>query len=174
MRLVGILVLSCAVVAVQWEPGEAKASVLHSGFIQLPASGTGFYSYTSPARRWGTQRMIYGIIKCGKSWKAAHPGWARFGVGDISLRYGGYMSGHVSHRNGVDADFRPMRISGEGPTVYGTSSYSREKTRALLVNHVKPNFPVRVVFFNDPALYKTYSWIRYWKNHANHFHLRIW
>lgn len=153
---------------------EARPAARVSGFVQLPASGTGYYSYTSSYRRWGTPRMVYGLIRTGKGWRAGHPSYPRIGVGDISLRYGGPISGHVSHRYGVDVDVRPVRTTGEGPTSYGWSTYSRSRTAHLLVSHVKPNFSVRVVFFNDPALYKPYGWIQYWPNHANHFHLRIW
>lgn len=153
---------------------EATAPVHISGFIQLPASGNGYYSYTSSYRRWGVPRMINGIKSTGSSWKSGHPSWPRIGVGDISLQYGGYMSGHVSHRLGVDVDVRPVRTYGEGPTSYGWSTYSRYRTTHLLVSHVKPRFPVRIIFFNDPALYGPYSWINYWPGHANHFHMRIW
>ena len=154
--------------------GAVAAPARISGFIQLPASGTGYYSYSPSSRRWGTPRMVYGILSCAKSWRVGHPSYPRLGVGDISLRYGGPISGHASHQKGVDVDVRPVRSWGEGTTAYGLSSYSRSRTAHLLTVHVKSHFNVRVIFFNDPALYGPYSWINYWPNHYNHFHLRIW
>lgn len=142
------------------------------GYKQLPASGTGFYCYSVSDRRWGTPTMVYGLISIGQSW--APTGNPRMGVGDISLKNGGPISGHASHQVGKDVDIRPVRNDGvEGATSVGYGSYSKTKTEQILLLF-KSKLPVKIVFFNDSSIYNKYSWVQYWDNHYNHFHCRIY
>jgi uncharacterized protein YraI len=145
-----------------------------AGFIQLPASGTGFYSYSPASDRWGTPAMIYGLMNAFSSWDAQHD-WPRIGVGDISLMNGGPMPGHASHQVGKDADLRPVRNDGvEGPTSVGYSSYSSSRTKDLITHHLKIHLNVKVIFFNDSSIYNSLSYVQYWDNHYNHLHVRIY
>lgn len=142
-----------------------------AGFIQLRASGVGYYSYTTSSRRWGTPRMIYGLERVGRRWRAQ--GMPRMGVGDISNTNGGYMSGHpYSHRTGKDADIRPVRRSGEGPVTIHDAAYSRTRTRALF-SLIFAELPVELIAFNDPRLYGPLARVIYAAGHHNHFHVRI-
>lgn len=144
-----------------------------AGFIQLPASGAGFYAYSSGDRRWGTPAMVYGLIAGAGDWKTDHPDHPRIGIGDLSLMNGGTMSGHVSHKVGKDVDVRPVRIDAEGPTTIFQANYSSARTKDLIVNHLKPELDVKVIFFNDPQIEGPLSYVQPWPNHDNHFHLRI-
>ena len=142
-----------------------------AGLIQLVASGPGVYSYTTAGRRWGTPRMVYGIERIGRRWKAR--GMPRMGVGDISLQNGGYMSGHpYSHRTGKDADVRPVKDRGEGPVTIYQTAYNRDRTRALLGLYLA-ELPVQLIAFNDPRIYQPLAKVIYADGHHNHFHVRI-
>lgn len=153
--------------------GPVAPPVSSVGFIQLPASGTGFYSYSPPGDRWGAPAMIYGLMHAAASWDDQHD-WPRLGIGDISLKNGGPMPGHVSHKVGKDADLFPVRKSGEGSTVVGSSTYSQTRTKDLITHHLKQNLNVKVIFFNDSSIYNSLSYVDYWPNHYNHMHVRIW
>lgn len=144
-----------------------------AGFVQLPASGTGFTSYSPADRRWGTPAMVYGLIAGAQDWATDHPDRPRMGVGDLSLINGGPISGHVSHQVGKDVDVRPVRTDAEGPTTIFNSNYSSSRTKDLIVNHLKPELDVKVIFFNDPEIEGPLSYVQPWPNHDNHFHLRI-
>lgn len=136
-----------------------------AGFIQLGASGPGFYAYSAAGRRWGTPRLIYATERVGQ--RLAQEGRPRMGVGEISLPQGGQMSGHVSHRLGVDVDVRPGRTSGEGPVTRFQSAYSRERTRRM-IDLYRAEVSTRLVLFNDLNV----PGVQSWPNHDNHFHLR--
>jgi uncharacterized protein YraI len=143
-----------------------------AGYVQLPASGPGYYAYSSSGRRWGRPAMVYGLITAGSTWNSAHD-WARMGVGDISLPNGGPMSGHASHQVGKDADVRPVSNSSyEGPLTRFASNYSSFRTKDLITDHVKPAMSVNVIFYNDPNI-TPLSYVTTWPNHDNHFHVRI-
>lgn len=145
-----------------------------AGFVQLPASGAGFYAYTGADRRWGVPSLVYNFMDGAADWKAVHPTWPRIGVGDISLQNGGTMDGHVSHKVGKDVDLRPVRVDVEGPTTIFQSNYSSARTKDWIVDHVKPKLNVNVIFFNDPAIEGPLSYVQPWPNHDNHMHVRIY
>jgi uncharacterized protein YraI len=139
------------------------------GFIQLPASGPGFYCYSVPERRWGVPRFIYGIERLAADHQAAHPAYARLGVGDISYENGGPISGHASHQKGVDGDFRLQTADGrEVPLTRFDANYSQARTQEM-IDRFYTNLPVTMIFFNDPNV----TGVQPWPNHDNHFHVRI-
>jgi uncharacterized protein YraI len=146
----------------------APPPVSRAGFIQLPAGGDGFYSYTTPGKRWGLPRLIYAIQRAGA--RAADEGLARIGAGDVSLTDGGYFPPHVSHRVGIDVDVRPLRTDrAEAPMTFGWPGYDRLATwRAI--DLLRAEVPTKVVFFNDRAIPGTTPL----EGHSNHFHLRVW
>lgn len=139
-----------------------------AGFIQLAASGPGFYCYSPASRRWGTPAMIYGIERLAARW-ANERRTPRIGIGDVSAAAGGRISGHASHQRGVDVDVRPIRRDGvEGPSTIHQAVYDRAGTqRAIDLFYAE----VRVthVFFNDSRVRR----VQRWPNHDNHFHVRI-
>lgn len=140
-----------------------------AGFIQLPASGPGFYSYRAASRRWGTPSMVYGIERIGRRWARQHPDAPRIGVGDISLENGGDISGHSSHEEGVDVDVRLMPKGAAEIVVNRFSArYSRTRT-ASLIRLFKQELPETLTLFNDRSIPGT----RRWRNHDDHFHMRI-
>ena len=150
-------------------PSNPNRPVSRAGFVQLAASGPGFYSYTSAGNRWGLPNMVYGIERVGRRWEPLNR--PRIGTGDLSYENGGRMRGHVSHRKGEDVDVRPVRNDGgERPVTINQRAYSREFTRELInlfYDEHGSNFDL--CLFNDAQTDHT----RYYANHHNHFHLRI-
>ena len=139
---------------------------------QLPASGTGFYSYAPSSRRYGIAETIRALQQISSAWAAARPSGPRIGFGDISLQGGGPISGHASHQKGVDVDVRLMRNDGrEEPTVYQSANYSRALTQQL-IDLIRANGVLRVqyIFFNDPQA----RGVSKWPNHDNHLHVRFY
>lgn len=139
---------------------------------QLPASGTGFYSYAPASRRYGIPETIRALQQVSAAWAAARPSGPRIGFGDISLQGGGPISGHASHQKGVDVDVRLMRNDGrEEPTVYQSANYSRQLTQQL-IDLIRANgvLHVQYIFFNDPQA----RGVQPWPNHDNHLHVRFY
>jgi len=144
----------------------ATRPVSSAGFIQLPASGDGFYAYSSAGERWGQPQLVYGIERGGSRWKQT--GFPRAGVGHISLERGGAFAPHSSHRLGKNADFRPVRTSGEAAVTITQSAYSRSRTQQL-IDIMKAETQARSVLFNDSGV----TGVSYYTGHHNHFHLSI-
>ena len=136
-----------------------------AGFVQLRASGPGFYSYSRSANRWGRPELIYGIERIGQRWTAE--GRPRMGTGDISYARGGRMSGHVSHRKGEDVDVRPV-MSSEGPGTIYLSTYRRSGQQRL-IDLYRAELRIDLILFNDTRV----RGVRSYPNHHNHFHARI-
>lgn len=149
-------------------PPNTNRPTSRAGYIQLPASGRGFYGYYRAAARWGQPRLVYGLERIGQRWSGPGP----FGVGDISLENGGPISGHASHRVGVDVDVRPVRSDGaRSPVTYQQSAYSRTHTTNLL-NLFAAELRLSNLFWND-ARHGSRAPVQHWPNHDNHFHARI-
>lgn len=137
----------------------------------LPRSGPGFYSYKPVSQQYGLPETIQALQAIGSAWQRAHPQGPRLGIGDISLRGGGPIRGHVSHQKGVDVDIHLVRNDGrEEPTRYQLPQYSRAMTQEL-INLIRANgiLGVRYIFFNDPKA----TGVKPWPNHDNHLHVRF-
>ncbi|MGE0712151.1 MAG: penicillin-insensitive murein endopeptidase [Planctomycetota bacterium] len=145
--------------------------VSRAGYIQLPTSGPDFYGYYTPTRRWGKPAMVYGIERVSRRFRSEDSSRPRIGVGDISYENGGQISGHASHRLGVDADIRPVRNDRQEAAVTRfQSGYSRTLTRRAL-ELFEAELRVTHIFFNDAAIRTAHR--QNWPNHDNHFHVRI-
>lgn len=143
--------------------------------LDLPADGSprgGLYCTHTPTRLYGTQKTIEIIQGVGASWEKLHPDTS-IGIGDISKLHGGPLSGHASHRKGIDFDVRLMRKDHKRLVVtIHDEQYSRDLTKELIYLFIANGLDkVTYVFFNDKALWK--SPIQYWPNHDNHFHVRL-
>lgn len=145
--------------------GSGSRPVSRAGFIQLPASGPGFYAYSASSGRWGVPRLIYAAERVGA--RLLQEGRPRMGVGNVSKENGGAFPPHSSHRLGVDIDVRPGRTSGEAPVTITDSAYSRERTQRM-IDLFRAEVSVRLVLFNDSGV----SGVQYYSGHHNHFHLR--
>lgn len=138
---------------------------------QLPESGPGFHGYYPASKRWGLPETVQAIRTVAGVWNEWHPQGPRIGVGDISLKGGGNISGHASHEKGIDVDVRPVRNDGkEERVIYTDPAYSHTLTEELIdLFRANGILPVELVFFNDMTIAGT----RWLKNHHNYFHLRF-
>lgn len=137
-----------------------------AGYIQLPASGTGFVAYSSASKRWGRPNLIYGMERTARRFKNEGRTRARIRVGNISRENGGILPPHISHRAGKDLDVAPLRSDGlELPVTIYSSRYSRSLNQRV-IDILKSEVRARVVLFNDRRV-RGVSW---YPGHHNHFH----
>jgi hypothetical protein len=153
------------------------------GGVQLPPVGPGYYTYdpsssalpNAAGRRWGTETLVRQLVALGAWWERAHPGAPRIGVGDMSRReggsFGGAITGHVSHQNGLDADLRlPRRDGVEGPS--GPGTYDRRLTQAL-VDRLVAQGAALVLVGPSLDLHGPRGIVGPWPNHDDHIHVRF-
>ena len=114
----------------------------------LPASGAGFVTNNrgpSGKFQFGQKSTIDAAVAVGASWNALSPEHP-FSIGQISLKGGGQMPPHKSHRVGLDVDVRPMRTDGANePLTITDSQYDRAATTELIALWWKKR-PSRAVF----------------------------
>jgi len=119
--LLGLLVCIFAASAAQYGP-ELEGELLPAE--SAPAADTGvvgcsdqyleggetlpdlplFYSRTQNDHSWGTHLMIESIVSVGRHMRWLMPDASPITIGDISAERGGFLSGHLTHRGGIDAD----------------------------------------------------------------------
>lgn len=75
---------------------------LESG-VQLPDLPL-FFTRGNPESEYGSAEMIDAIVAATRHMRWLMPEASPVTIGDISHERGGFQSGHVSHRGGVDAD----------------------------------------------------------------------
>ncbi|MSP55556.1 MAG: hypothetical protein EXR69_08135 [Myxococcales bacterium] len=71
--------------------------------VQLPDLPL-FFRRNTPDAEWGTGEMIEVIVSASRHMRWLMPESSPINIGDISRERGGFLSGHLSHRGGVDAD----------------------------------------------------------------------
>lgn len=135
----------------------------------LPASGSGFYSYTSADKRYGTLDTIKAMQAISVAWNRAHRGGPRIGIGNISKRGGGSFPPHSTHREGLNVDIRPVRNdNSEEAVTYKDATYSRTLTQDLVnLIYANPVLTVSSILFNDPGVQR----VKPYTGHDNHVHV---
>ncbi|HET6670707.1 MAG TPA: peptidoglycan-binding domain-containing protein [Pyrinomonadaceae bacterium] len=140
----------------------------------LPASGVGFVTNNrGPGGKFqfGQKSTIDAAKAVGTAWNEAHAD-RPFSIGQISLKGGGEMPPHKSHRVGLDVDVRPMRTDGANEPVNITDSkYDRATTTELIALWWK-KAPVQALFFNDPTVIAA-GLSQFVNGHHHHFHARL-
>lgn len=106
----------------EWEVARGKVS--NNVNALLPKSGLGFYSYSDRSKQFGLPETILAIKAIGNMWHQAYPKGPRIGIGEISLKGGGKISGHRSHRIGLDMDMRAMPNDGIEKQILAIKSYA--------------------------------------------------
>ena len=114
---------------------------------------TGYYTYTRAETKFGTERTIWRLETAGKILAEKN---ITMGIGNISVKGGGTLKPHVSHKNGVDADLRFISPSGMATrcNISGDRScFDRDKTYEMVkaLIDVDPT-NVRLIFINDNQL----------------------
>ncbi len=140
----------------------------------LPASGVGFVTNNrgpSGKFQFGQKSTIDAAVAVGLAWEALNAD-SPFSIGQISLKGGGVMPPHHSHRVGLDVDVRPMRADGANQPVNITdSAYDRAATTALISLWWK-KAPVQSLFFNDQTVIAA-GLSQFVNGHHHHFHVRL-
>ena len=140
----------------------------------LPASGVGFVTNNrgpSGKFQFGQKSTIDAAQAVGTAWDALNAN-RPFSIGQISLKGGGVMPPHKSHRLGLDVDVRPMRTDGANEPVNITDAgYDRATTTALIELWWK-KAPVQSLFFNDPTVIAA-GLSQFVNGHHHHFHVRL-
>ncbi len=166
--------------------GAPEAGSLVDG-VRLPAAGPAHFTWDPVLkrrpdrdwRRWGTDELVRTTLRVVREFSARRPRAPRVGIGDLSLRRGGYFGpevsggiGHATHQNGLDVDvYYPRLDRRERPpeAVDEVDVRLAQELVDLFVEagattiYVGPNLPLtgppRVV---TPLV-----------NHDNHLHARI-
>ena len=166
-------------------PSVARGSPCNGSIqnaLNLMDQGGGYHHYNpdSPGDvyDWGVLHLIDMIELAGGIWEDRWMGGPRIGVGDMSLRNGGYFPPHSCHRNGLEADFRYIRNDwqeigvniAEADSVY----FDEEKTLdaiCLLMRYVN----VELVYVDTfhCGLDSIDGRITHWPGHSDHLHVRI-
>ena len=94
-------------------PEQCSTQVLHNG-VQLPEMPA-LYSIWSADKAWGTMEMVQAVVSASEEMAWLMPSADPLIIGDISVRGGGHLSGHKSHRAGVDADIGIFTTGGSQP-----------------------------------------------------------
>ncbi len=140
----------------------------------LPESGPGFRTYSREAGgadQFARAATINNLLQLAAAWDTENPG-LKISIGNLSRRGGGPFPGHKSHKDGRDADLRPLRHSGEpGPTNIKDPSYDHALTRKLVLL-IRRLFPGVKIFFNDPILVAA-KLTQLVPSHNDHLHVRF-
>jgi peptidoglycan hydrolase-like protein with peptidoglycan-binding domain len=139
----------------------------------LDGAMCGYELHSGASRKWGTAAAI-GQLSAAAELFHRRTG-QRLAVGDISLDRGGRMSGHRTHRVGLDVDVRAARTDGlacRAGIAHTMRSYDRDVTRELIraIHEAAPGH-VKLIYFNDPVLVREGLTVRY-PNHDAHLHVR--
>jgi penicillin-insensitive murein endopeptidase len=71
----------------------------------LSESGAGFlHLFLGRDRGWGSEGLIDLVTAAAGRVASEYPGGERLQIGDVAAEHGGPISGHGSHRNGLDID----------------------------------------------------------------------
>lgn len=92
----------------------------HQGVITnaaaLPRQGEGYRLFRKNGIHWGNPRLVAAIKHAAGVVAKARPG-PPLVIGDLSARFGGFSSGHRSHRTGRDADLLIYALTPDGRPV---------------------------------------------------------
>jgi peptidoglycan hydrolase-like protein with peptidoglycan-binding domain len=148
---------------------EGKLKIKRQGYSLLPqASGNGYYPYSSMDRQYGTPATVASLVRICKEFQKKYPD-LQVGVGDMSFVSAAEMTPHKTHRNGRNADLRPLRDDGKMlPVTMSDARYSRARTKTL-VEIIRADANFKSVLFNDVAIIG----VTHWAGHDNHLHVSM-
>jgi RHS repeat-associated protein len=137
-------------------PPPASGEELNVVMAQLPATGTGYYTYGPESMRWGLPDVVNALIEFSATWNEEHPD-NPIGIGDIGTEDGrGNFRRHPSsgHAGGHIVDIRPMRNDTvRAGTAYnrGDGTYNADLTKQL-IDGIRGIPGVQRIIFNDPNM----------------------
>lgn len=175
---------------VRWQDsvavGVPEAGSLVRG-VRMPAAGPAHFTWDPILhrrpdrdwRRWGTDDLVRTTLRVLREFERRHPQAPPVGVGDLSLREGGYFGpevsggiGHGSHQNGLDVDVYYPRLDQRLRPPRTVDQVDVERAQELVdlfvaagaqTIYVGPNLPL-----SGPP-----QTVAPLVNHDNHLHVRI-
>lgn len=133
-----------------------------------------YHSGNGKAANWGTSATVAQVETAARLFQQRTG--LRTSYGEASFEHGGRISGHATHRVGIDADFGLIRRDGRHcrrlGLDYRDAQYDRARTR-MLIKAIYDAAPgrVKLIYFNDPVLIREGLVVRY-PNHGHHLHVR--
>jgi penicillin-insensitive murein endopeptidase len=149
---------------------QGRLKIKRQGYIVLPqvCAGNGYYSYSTMDRQFGTPQTVATLLEISHQFTELYPEM-QVGIGDMSFANGAHMAPHVTHRNGRNADIRPMRTDGKMlPVDINNPDYSRDYTSEL-VAMFRANLNLHSILFNDASI----KGVAHWEGHDNHLHVSM-
>ncbi|MDD3678905.1 MAG: penicillin-insensitive murein endopeptidase [Patescibacteria group bacterium] len=151
------------------------------GFVPLP-SFSYYTSYVGTSRQWGQPKTIKTIVCVSKQW--GDLGETGPKIGDLSLEFGGPMSGHKSHQKGTSADIdHPEAIDWYTSEKSGVINTNFKVTKSIELAKLFIAAGVRKIGFQHPEVIKEVNkWaeennytgrVYDWSNHKSHFHIEL-
>ncbi len=140
-----------------------------TGYVQLPVSSDGSYRFEAPTCRgqhYGSADLVNVLRNVAARWKAKYPN-GRLNIGDLNA------TGHASHMNGIDFDLDATTNGRDWVADYTRGNYNRQATIEL-ARMFADTGKLQIIFYNDQQVINALGGkMKYWPNHANHFHVRI-
>jgi penicillin-insensitive murein endopeptidase len=106
--------------------------------VALPRRGEGYRLFRKNGIHWGNPRLVAAIQRAAAEVSRARPGGPALVIGDLSARFGGFSSGHRSHRTGRDADLLIYTLTPDGRPVqspgfleFGPDGLARAKDKKV-------------------------------------------
>lgn len=106
--------------------------------VALPRRGEGYRLLRKNGIHWGNPRLVAAIQRAAAEVNRARPGGPPLVIGDLSARFGGFSSGHRSHRTGRDADLLIYTLTPDGRPVqspgfleFGPDGLARAKDKKV-------------------------------------------
>ncbi len=129
------------------EPERCSRQRLTSG-VPLPEMPA-LYRAWNPERIWGTPELIDVISTAAEELAWLKPGNDPLVIGDMSTRRGGPLSGHRSHRGGIDADLGLFYADGRqhlaGPTMVDPTDLDAESNWLLIRSMLETGMIERIL-----------------------------
>ena len=146
--------VSCGVVGIETVPHDENQGV------HVKAARRG--------RRYLHKVVNKALLAVGAAWRktggkpAGMPNY--FVITDASLRWGGLIPPHLTHRFGAAVDIRPISSDGK-PTSVGAKNYSKEGTR-VLISYLSQTGATAIIFGEKlPGVTRVKA------SHRNHIHV---
>ncbi|MCB0586315.1 MAG: penicillin-insensitive murein endopeptidase [Phaeodactylibacter sp.] len=180
----------------QVTPTSSVAASAGNSNLNLPIVATllpnsaNYVKYGSEAKKYGTPEIIAALEWIGATWHQRYPS-VKFRIGDISRKGGGKISGHNSHRIGLDVDVN-LQIDGKSILTGSENPKTGKKKRKLIMyssysskrpfvrDFIKivlrnPHLSIKTIGFRDPVLIREFpsGVISDWNGHHNHLHIRF-
>jgi len=150
-----------------------------AGLVQVPNTANGLSTYSVASKRWGTPKLVYGLLRAADKRITANRNQGRVVIGNISRKDGSKpASVHKTHHSGRYADMRPLgKGTYDGPihiTGSNKQHYSRSRTREWIQTYLRGEFggSMATPLFNDQTLINE-GVSRYVGGHHNHIHIQV-